>query len=99
MPSIDHSTDNRVIVQKELSKKYNIDFAFYERKTFYKNLPIATNYFFDLDVEGCFKIPHRIILSFENDNVNAQTSDGGIFKESNVTECYCKIGIATYPEK
>ena len=38
--SIDPSNDNRIIVQKGLSKKNNLDFSYYERKTFYKNAPM-----------------------------------------------------------
>ena len=34
VPSIDSSNDNRIIVQKGLSKNNNVDFSFYERKTF-----------------------------------------------------------------
>ena len=33
VPSIDPSNDNRIIVQKGLSKKNNVDFSYYERKT------------------------------------------------------------------
>ena len=43
VPSIDHSIDIRVLVQRELSKNNNIDSGFHEKKTFYKNLPIANN--------------------------------------------------------
>ena len=39
--------DNSVIVQKGLNKKNNIDFSYYERKTFYKNVPNATDFLFD----------------------------------------------------
>ena len=46
VPSIDPSNDNRIIVQKGLSKKNNVDFSYYERKTFYKNAPNATNFMF-----------------------------------------------------
>ena len=38
VPSIDPSNDNRIIVQKGLCKKINVDFSYYERKTFYKNV-------------------------------------------------------------
>ena len=34
VPSNDPSNDNRIIVQKGLSKKNNVDFSYYERKTF-----------------------------------------------------------------
>ena len=34
VPGIDPSNDNRIIVQKGLSKKNNVDFSYYERKTF-----------------------------------------------------------------
>ena len=34
VPSIDPSNDNRIIVQKGLSKNNNVDFGYYERKTF-----------------------------------------------------------------
>ena len=34
VPSIEPSNDNRIIVQKVLSKKNNVDFSYYERKTF-----------------------------------------------------------------
>ena len=40
MPSIDPSNDNRIIVQKGLSKKNNLDFSYYERKTFFKDVPM-----------------------------------------------------------
>ena len=43
VPSIDPSNDNRIIVQNGLSKKNNVDFSYYGRKTFYKNVPNATN--------------------------------------------------------
>ena len=43
MPSINPRNDNRIIVQKSLSKKNNVDFSYYERKTFYKNVPNATS--------------------------------------------------------
>ena len=34
VPSVDPSSDNRIIVQKGLSKKNNVDFSYYERKIF-----------------------------------------------------------------
>ena len=43
VPSIAPSNDNRIILQKGLIKKSNVDFNYYERKTFYKNAPNATN--------------------------------------------------------
>ena len=46
--SFDLCNDNRIIVRKGLNKKNNFDFSFYERKTFYKNVPHATNFLFDL---------------------------------------------------
>ena len=52
VPSIDPNNDNRIIVQKGLSKKNNVDFSYYERKTFYKNVPNATNFLFDLGMES-----------------------------------------------
>ena len=45
VPSIDPSNDNRIIVQKGLNKKNNVDSSYYERKRFYKNVPNATNFF------------------------------------------------------
>ena len=41
VPSSDPSNDNRIIVQKGLSKKNNVEFSYFERKTFYKNVPNA----------------------------------------------------------
>ena len=55
VPSIDPSKDNRIIVQKGLSKKNNVDFSYYERKTFYKNVPNVTNFLFDLGMEKVWK--------------------------------------------
>ena len=46
--SIDPSNGNRIIVQKSLSKKNNVEFIYYERKTFYKNVPNALNFLLDL---------------------------------------------------
>ena len=98
VPSIDPSNDNRIIVQKGLSKKNNVDFSYYERKTFYKNVPNATNFLFDLGMESGMERPQYIIVGFENNNVNEQTHDARIFDILNVTECFCKIGSAFYPE-
>ena len=96
--SIDPSNDNRIIVQKGLSKKNNVDFSYYERKTFYKNVPNATNFLFDLGMESGMERPQYIIVGFENNNVNEQTHDASTFDIMNVFECYCKIGSEFYPE-
>ena len=98
IPSIDPNNDNRIIVQKGLKKKNNIDFSYYERKTFYKNVPNATNFLFDLGMETGMARPQYIIIGFENNNVNEQTYDASTFHVMNVTECYCKIGSEFYPE-
>ena len=98
VPSIDPSYDNRIIVQKGLSKKNNVDFSYYERKTFYKNETNATNLLFDLGMESGMERPQYIIVGFENNNVNEQTHDASTFDVMNVTECYCKIGSEFYPE-
>ena len=60
MPSIDPSNDNRIIVQKGLSEKNNVDFSYYERKTFYKNVPNASNFLFDLGMESGMERPQYI---------------------------------------
>ena len=97
MPSIDPSNDNRIIVQKGLSKKNNVHFSYYERKTFYKNVPNAINFLFDLGMESGMERPQYIIVGFET-NINEQTHDASTFDIMNVTECYCKIGSEFYPE-
>ena len=96
VPSIDPSNDNRNIVQK--GKNNNVDFSYYERKSFYKNVPNATNFLFDLGMESGMERPQYIIVGFENNNVNEQTHDASTFDIMNVTECYCKIGSEFYPE-
>ena len=99
VPSIDPSNDNRIIVQKGLSKKNKVDFSYYERKTFHKNVPNATNFLFDLGMESGMERPQYIIVGFvENNNVNEQTLDASTFHIMNVTECYCKIGSEFYLE-
>ena len=57
VPSIVPSIDNRIIVQKGLRKKNNVDFSYYERKTFYKDVPNATNFLFDLGMESGMERP------------------------------------------
>ena len=96
--SIDPSNDNRIFVQTGLSKKNNVDFSYYERKTFYKNVPNASNFLFDLGMESGMERPQYITVGFENNNVNEQTHDASTFDVMNVTECYCKIGSEFYPE-
>ena len=98
VPSIDPCNYNRIIVQTGLSKKNNVDFSYYERKTFYKNLPNATNFLFDLGMESGMERAQYIIVGFENKNVNEQAHDASTFDVMNVTECYCKIGSEFYPE-
>ena len=98
VPNIDPSNDNRIIVQKGLNKKNNVDFSYYERKTFYENVPNATNFLFDLGMESGMERPQYIVVGFENNNVNEQTHNAGTFDIMNVTECYCKIGSEFYPE-
>ena len=75
-----------------------MDFSYYERKTFYKNVPKASNFLFDLGMESGMERPQHIIIGFENNNVNEQTHDASTFDIKNVTECYCKIGSEIYPE-
>ena len=96
MPSFDHSNDNRILVQKGL--KNNIDFSYSESKTFYKNLPNATNCLFDLGMKSGMERPQCIIVGFENNNGNKQTHDASTFHIRKATECYCKIGSEFYPE-
>ena len=98
MPSIDPSNDYRIIVQKGLNEKNNIDFSFYERKTFYKNVPIAINFLFDLGMESGMERPKYIIIGFETIKVIEQTHDASTFDIMKITECYCKIGSEFYPE-
>ena len=98
VPSIDPINDNRIILQKGLSKKNNVHFSYYERKTFYKNVPNATNFLFDRGMESGMERPQYIKVGFENNNVNEQTHDASTFDIMNVTECYCKIGSEFYPE-
>ena len=52
VPSIDPINDNRITVQKVLSKMNNVDFNYYETRTFYKNVANATNFLFDLGMES-----------------------------------------------
>ena len=85
-------------MQKGLSKKNNVDFSYYETKTFYKNVPNATNFLFDLGMESGMERPQYIIVGFENHNVNEPTHDASTFDIMNVTECYCRIGSEFYPE-
>ena len=99
VPSIDPNNDNRIIVQNRLSKKNNVDFSYYEGKTFYKKAPNATNFLFDLGMESGMERPQYIIVGFKNNNVNEQTHDASTFDIMNVTECYCKIGSEFYPEE
>ena len=96
--SIDPSNDNRIIVLKGLNKKKIIDFSYYERKKFYKNVANATNFLFDLGMESGMERPQYLIVGFENNNVNEQFHDASTFHIMNVTECYCKIGSEFYPE-
>ena len=95
--SIDPSNDNRFILEKGLNEKSNIDFSYYERKTFYKNVPNASNFLFDLGMESGVERPQYIIIGFENNNINEQTHDRSRFNIMNVTEC-CKIGSELYSE-
>ena len=84
-------------MQKGLSKKNNVDFSYYERKTFYKNVPNATIFLFDLGMESGMERPQYIIVSFENNNVNEQTHDASTFDVMNVTECYCRLVVSFIP--
>ena len=85
-------------MQKGLSKKNNVDFSYNEKKTVYKNVPNATNFLYNLDMESGMERPQYIIIGFQNNNVNEQTHDTSTFHIMNVTECYCKIGSEFYPE-
>ena len=91
-PSTDPSNDNRIMVQKGLSKKHNVDFSYYERKTFYKNVTNATNFLCDLGMESGMERRQYIIVGFDNNNINEQTHEASTFHMMTVTECYCKIG-------
>ena len=71
-------------MKKCLSKKNNVDFSYKERKKFYKNVPNATNFLFDLGIESGMERPQYITIGFENNNVNEQTHDASTFQLVNV---------------
>ena len=98
IPSVDPFNDNRIIVQKVLNKKNNIDFSYNEKKTLYNNVPNATNFLFDLGMESGMERAQYIIVGFEKNNVNERTHDAITFDIVNVTECYCNIGSDFDPE-
>ena len=60
-------------MQRGLSKENNIEFSYYERKTFYKNVRNATNFSLDLGIQIGRKRHQWITIGFENNNVNGQT--------------------------
>ena len=72
--------------------------SYHERKTFYKNVPNATFFLFDLGMEIGMKRPQYIIIEFENNNVNEKIHDACTFDILNVTGCYFKIGSEFYLE-
>ena len=69
-----------------------------KERHFYKNVPNATNFLFDLGIESGMERPQYIIVGFEHNNVNEQTNDASTFDIMKVTESYCKIGSEFYPE-
>ena len=73
-----------------------MDVCFYERKSFFKNVPDATIFSIDIGIESCFEILQYIIVAFEKSNVNGQTNDSSVFNEMNVIECFCKITNVSY---
>ena len=87
-----------LLYKKGLSKKNNVYFSYYERKTFYESVPNATNFLFDLGMGSGIERPQYKKVGFENNNVKEQTHDASTFDMMNVTECYCKIGSDFYPE-
>ena len=88
MPIFDPSNDNIIIVLKRLIQKKNIDFSYFERKKFFKNVPDATIFLFDLGIENGMERRQYIITGFENNNVDEQTHDASTFHIMNFTECY-----------
>ena len=65
VPSIDPSTDNRIIVKKGLNEKKNFDFSYYERKKFYMNVTNATNFLYDLGMKTGMERPQYKLTEFE----------------------------------
>ena len=98
VPSIDPSNDKRIFVQKGLSKKNSVDFSYYERKTFYNNVPNATNFLFDLGVESGIERLQKLIVGFENNNVYEQFHDASIFDILMLLKVIVNIGSEFYPE-
>ena len=72
--------------------------SYYERKTFFEDLPNATKFLFDLGMEDGMERPQCIIIGFENNNVNEQTHDASTFNMMNVTDCFCKNGSEFFPD-
>ena len=69
-----------------------------KEKHFYENVPIATNFLFDLGMESGIEKRQYIKIGFEINSVNEQTHDASTFDIMNVTKCYCKIGSEFYSE-
>ena len=75
----------------------NFDFSYYERKTFYRNVPNATNFLVDHGMESGMERPQYIIICYIKNNVIDQTHDESTFDKLNVTVCYCRIGNELCP--
>ena len=84
VPSIDPCNNNRIIVQTVSTK--NIDFSYYEGKTFYKMFLMLLTSFLTLTWRVVWNMerPQCKIVGFEN-NVNEPTQDGSLFELINVT--------------
>ena len=96
VPYIDPRNDNRITVQKGLSKNNIVVFSFYKRKTFYKNVTDATNLLFELGVKSGFEIPQDIMVISENNSVNDHNNDSSILNEMDITEYFCKSDSVSF---
>ena len=52
---------------------------------------MSTNFLFEIGVESGFQIAQKIIVTFENNNVNGQTNDAILFKEMNVLHVFVRF--------
>ena len=58
IPSIDPRNDNRIIVQKGINKKNNIDFSYYGKKCFTRMYPMPLAFYLNLVWKVLLKGPN-----------------------------------------
>lgn len=98
MPTVVPSDMEKLALYKTIESKTNFDVGFRIRQCDTVTLPQTTNFSWKLAVQSSPEKPRWLILGFQTDKDNDQTTNPSIFDHCNLTNAHVMLNSVRYPE-